>query len=116
MKICIYGAGAIGGFLGTRLAAAGSHVAAIARGATAQSLRTHGWRLDAGGALVTAPARVAEAPAELGVQDLVVIVVKGPALASVAASIAPLLGPETTVVTAMNGRTLVVLSRLRGRL
>ncbi len=103
MKICIYGAGAIGGFLGTRLAAAGGEVVAIARGATGEALRTHGWRLQAGDALVSAPARVAEAPSELGVQDLVVIAVKGPALASVAASIAPLLGPATTVLTAMNG-------------
>ncbi len=103
MKICIYGAGAIGGFLGTRLAAAGSDVAAIARGATAKALREHGWRLQTGGASISAPARVAEVPSELGVQDLVVIAVKGPALASVAASIAPLLGPSTTVLTAMNG-------------
>jgi 2-dehydropantoate 2-reductase len=103
VKICIYGAGAIGGFLGARLAAAGGNVAVIARGATAQSLRTRGWRLETGGALITAPARVAESPADVGVQELVVIAVKGPALASVAASMAPLLGPETTVVTAMNG-------------
>src|SRR5580765_4845155 len=100
MKICIYGAGAIGGFLGTRLAAAGGEVAAIARGATAQALRRHGWRLESGGAAISSPARVAESPAELGVQNLVVISVKGPALASVAASIAPLLGADTTVVTA----------------
>ena len=60
MKICIYGAGAIGGFLGARLAAAGGDVAAIARGKTAQTLRSHGWRLESGGALLTAPARVAE--------------------------------------------------------
>jgi 2-dehydropantoate 2-reductase len=103
VKICIFGAGAIGCFLGTRLAAAGSDVAAIARGATAQALRKHGWRLESGGALINAPARVAEAPAELGVQDLVVIAVKGPALANLAAAIAPLLGAETIVVTAMNG-------------
>src|SRR5260221_188367 len=48
MKICIYGAGAIGGMLGTRLAAAGNPVAAVARGATAQALRAHGWRLESG--------------------------------------------------------------------
>ncbi len=103
MKICIYGAGAIGGFLGTRLAAAGGDVAAVAHGATAQALRTHGWRLEFGGASIGSRAHVVEAPEDLGVQDLVVIAVKGPALASVAASIAPLLGPDTTVVTAMNG-------------
>ena len=75
----------------------------IARGATAQALRTHGWRLATGGVVLTAPARVAESPTQLGVQDLVVVAVKGPALTSVAASMAPLIGPETIVVTAMNG-------------
>ena len=80
MKICIFGAGAIGGFLGTRLAVAGGDVAAIARGVTAQALRKHGWRLETEGKLLSAPARVAESAAELGVQDLVVISVKGPDL------------------------------------
>ena len=103
MRICIFGAGAIGGFLGTRLAATGGDVSAIARGATAQALRKHGWRLETGGKLLGAPARVAEAPGELGTQELVVISVKGPALAGVAATIAPLLGSDTIVVTAMNG-------------
>jgi len=103
MRICIFGAGAIGGFLGTRLAAAGGDVSAIARGATAQALRKHGWRLETEGRLVTAPARVAESPSELGLQDVVVIAVKGPSLLAVAATIAPLLGPDTVVITAMNG-------------
>jgi len=103
VNICIYGAGAIGGFLGARLAAGGRNVAAIARGATARALRDYGWRLEAGGRQIAAPVRVAESPSELGVQDLVVIAVKGPALAGVAATIAPLLGPDTIVLTAMNG-------------
>jgi 2-dehydropantoate 2-reductase len=103
MKICIFGAGAIGGFIGTRLAATGADVSAIARGATAQALRAHGWRLDSAGARVNAPARVAQAPSELGAQDLVVVAVKGPALAGVAEAIAPLLREDTIVLTAMNG-------------
>ncbi|HEY1460844.1 MAG TPA: 2-dehydropantoate 2-reductase [Casimicrobiaceae bacterium] len=103
MRICIVGAGAIGGFIGTRLAAAGNDVSVVARGATAAALRQHGWRLEMSGSLVTAPAKVASAPAELGAQDLVIVAVKGPALASVAASIAPLLHAQTTVFTAMNG-------------
>lgn len=104
MKVCIIGAGAIGGFIGAKLAAAGgSQVSALARGATLDALRTHGWRLQQGGALLQA-ATVAESdPARLGVQDLVVIAVKGPALGAVAVSIAPLLGPETVVLPAMNG-------------
>lgn len=115
MKTCIFGAGAIGGFLGTRLAVAGGEVSAIARGVTAAALRQHGWRLETGGQLLSAPARVAEAPAELGVQELVVITVKGPALGSVATAIAPLLGPDTVVVTAMNGVPWWFLQGFGGR-
>lgn len=104
MKVCIYGAGAIGGFLGTRLARQGLPVSAVARGATAQALRTHGWRLQTAQGLEQAPvAQVSEDPAALGVQDLVVVAVKAPAMASVAAGIGPLLGPGTVVLTAMNG-------------
>ncbi|MBZ8141270.1 2-dehydropantoate 2-reductase [Rubrivivax gelatinosus] len=105
MKVCIIGAGAIGGFIGTRLAARGqAQVGAIARGATLQALRRHGWRLQQGGELIQAPcAQAAAEAAELGVQDLVVIAVKGPALPAVARGIAPLLGPHTRVLPAMNG-------------
>jgi 2-dehydropantoate 2-reductase len=104
MKVCIVGAGAIGGFIGTRLAAAGrADVSALARGATLDALRTHGWRLQQGGQLTQIPARASARPAELGVQDLVVVAVKGPALSPVAQSLAPLLGPHTAVMPAMNG-------------
>ena len=103
MKVTIFGAGAIGGFLGTRLAQSGCEVAAVARGETAVALRAHGWRLRTGNNTVAMPARVAEKPSELGPQDLVVVAVKGPALASVAAAISPLLDRDTIVMTAMNG-------------
>ncbi len=104
MKVCIVGAGAIGGFIGTRLAAAGrAQVTAIARGATLDALRKHGWRLNTAAGLVQAPAQATALAAELGPQDLVVISVKGPALSQVAQRIAPLLGPDTIVMPAMNG-------------
>jgi 2-dehydropantoate 2-reductase len=109
MKVCIIGAGAIGGFIGAKLALAGqAQVSALARGATLQALKQHGWRLrqspEQGGALLSAPVQaVAEQAAELGPQDLVVIAVKGPALPAVAAGIAQLLGPDTRVLPAMNG-------------
>ena len=104
MKVCIYGAGAIGGFIGTRLAATGTcSVAAVARGATLQALREHGWRLRQGGQVLQAPAQAVEDPRDLGVVDLVVLAVKGPALAEVARRMAPLLGPHTRVLPAMNG-------------
>jgi 2-dehydropantoate 2-reductase len=104
MKVCIVGAGAIGGFIGTRLAVGGRcELSALARGATLNALREHGWRLRQGGQLMHAPAHAEQHAAELGVQDLVVIAVKGPALAQVASQIAPLLGPATWVMPAMNG-------------
>jgi 2-dehydropantoate 2-reductase len=103
MKICIVGAGAIGGLIGTRLAAAGNDVSVVARGATAEALCRHGWRLESGGTLVSAPARVATHATELGAQELVIVAVKGPSLASVADGIGPLLHARTIVMTAMNG-------------
>lgn len=104
MKICIYGAGAIGILAGARLAATGRHeVAAVARGATLAALNAHGWRLHTAKGVVQGPARASESPAALGVQDLVVVAVKAPALADVARAIGPLLGPETIVLPAMNG-------------
>ncbi|CAN5799907.1 2-dehydropantoate 2-reductase [soil metagenome] len=104
MKICIYGAGAIGGLIGTRLAAdPGNEVSAVARGATLAALRSHGWRLQIDGALEQAPVNATDDPSSLGVQDLVVVAVKGPAMAAVASNIAPLLGPDTVVMPAMNG-------------
>ncbi len=103
MKVCIFGAGAVGGFLGARLAQSGYDVSAVARGATAAALRKHGLRVQSGDELSSAAVTVAENPADLGAQDLVVVAVKGPAMASVASRIAPLLGADTMVLTAMNG-------------
>ena len=103
-RVCIIGAGAIGGFIGSRLAAAGRvELSALARGATLQALRQQGWRLQTAAGLVQATAHASQHPAELGPQDLVVIAVKGPALTQVARDIAPLLGPDTVVMPAMNG-------------
>lgn len=103
-KVCIVGAGAIGGFIGARLAAAGrTEVSALARGATLQALRQHGWRVHTASGLSQAAARASDDALQIGVQDLVIIAVKGPALTQVARGIAPLLGPETVVLPAMNG-------------
>ena len=91
MKVAIYGAGAIGGWMGVKLAQAGHDVSVVARGATLDALRQHGLRLIEGGVTHTVPVKASEQPADLGVQDLVVVAEKGPAMASVAAHIAPLL-------------------------
>jgi 2-dehydropantoate 2-reductase len=103
MKVCIVGAGAIGGLIGTRLAAAGVSTSALARGATLDALRRHGWRLDTAQGRVSAPVQASDSAAALGVHDLVVVAVKAPALPALAPSLAPLIGPGTLVLPAMNG-------------
>ncbi|MES2262740.1 MAG: 2-dehydropantoate 2-reductase [Pseudomonadota bacterium] len=102
-KIAIYGVGAVGGLIAARLALAGHPVSAIARGRTLSALQQKGLRIDGASGIETVHIRAEEEPASLGVQDFVIITVKGPALPEIAAKIAPLIGPHTTVVTAMNG-------------
>jgi 2-dehydropantoate 2-reductase len=102
-KVCIYGAGAIGGWIGAGLAAAGCELGVVARGVTLEALRRDGLRLSQEGTTTTHAVHAESEPALLGVQDLVVIAVKAPALPEVARRITPLLGPHTVVLTAMNG-------------
>ncbi len=107
MKICIYGIGAIGGLIGSRLASHGMDVSAVARGATLNTLQRDGLTLIEGGPeqpkTTRHPIRAAQDPAELGPQDVVVLSVKATAMPDVAARIAPLIGPDTTVLSTMNG-------------
>ncbi len=107
MKVCIYGAGAVGGLLGARFAGSGDvDVCAVARGATLSALRAHGFRVrpaPGAAAVREAPVRAAESASEFGVQDLVVVAVKATSLAAVAVQLAPLIGPQTIVLPAMNG-------------
>ena len=105
LKVCVVGAGAIGGFLGTRLAASGAaNVAALARGTTLAALRDHGWRLEENGAVTTAPVTLAsDDPRDLGPQDLLIIAVKAPALPALAPTLKPLIGSHTLLLPAMNG-------------
>lgn len=103
MKVCIYGAGAIGGHLAARLASGGSEVSLVARGAQFAALQSRGLAVGTPeGALRCRPAVSAD-PREFGPQDAVIVAVKAPALPAVAAGIAPLLGPDTAVIFAMNG-------------
>ena len=103
MKVCIYGAGAIGGWIGAGLAQAGSRLNVVARGATLEALQRDGLSVMRGDQRTRVAVNAVADPADLGAQDLVVIAVKAPALPAVAAQIAPLLGPDTIVLTAMNG-------------
>lgn len=102
-RVCIYGAGAIGGWLGEGLARAGCEVSVVARGATLDALKQHGLRVRDGDDERQASVQAVANPIGLGVQDLVVIAVKAPSLREIAAQVAPLVGPRTVVLTAMNG-------------
>jgi len=102
-KVAIVGAGAIGGWMGVHLARAGAQVSVLARGDTLQALQKNGLQMHQSSELLTVPVAASQDAAALGVQDLVVISVKAPALASVAAQVGPLIGPHTVVLTAMNG-------------
>ena len=102
-KIAIVGAGAIGGWMGVHLARTGAQLSVLARGDTLAALQQNGLQLHQGGELHTVAVKASNDAAVLGVQDLVVISVKAPALASVAAQVGPLIGPDTVVLTAMNG-------------
>jgi 2-dehydropantoate 2-reductase len=103
MKICIYGAGAIGGWIGAGLAQAGERLNVVARGATLEALQQGGLSLMRGDLRTRVPVNAVADPESLGTQDLVVIAVKAPALAGVAERIGPLIGPDTIVLVAMNG-------------
>ncbi len=103
MKIGVFGAGAIGGHLALRLARGGADVSIVARGAHLDAVRAKGITVHAPDGTFTARVRASADPRELGPQDAVLVTVKAPALPSVAAGIAPLLGPDTPVIFVMNG-------------
>ncbi|HSH69585.1 MAG TPA: 2-dehydropantoate 2-reductase N-terminal domain-containing protein, partial [Deferrisomatales bacterium] len=102
-QVCIYGAGAVGGFIGAHLARSGCQVSAVARGNTLSALRRHGLRVQTGDGLIAQRVVATDDPSALGVQDLVVVAVKAQSLAQIAPRIPPLVGPRTTILTAMNG-------------
>ena len=107
MRICIVGLGAIGGlfagWLGGGLAPASLRLSALARGATLAAVQRHGLQFESAGVITTVPLHAAADPAALGKQDLVVVAVKGPALAGVAPAVQALCDSHTQVLVAMNG-------------
>ena len=103
MKVCVFGAGAIGGHLAVRLVRGGADVSVVARGAQLAAIRQAGLKVIAADGEFEARVRASADPAELGAQDAVLVTVKAPALPEVAATIAPLLGPDTPVAFVMNG-------------
>jgi 2-dehydropantoate 2-reductase len=108
MRVCVVGLGAVGGlfagWLGTRLPGSALRLSALARGATLHAVRERGLMLSAADSSEQSlPLTVSDDPLALGEQDLVIVAVKGPALAAVAGAVAALCGPRTSVLVAMNG-------------
>jgi 2-dehydropantoate 2-reductase len=103
MKVCIYGAGAIGGYLGVQLARAQADVSLVARGAHLAAMRENGLKLLIGDEEHVVRPRCTDNPAELGAQDFVIICLKAHSITGVLSQMQPLLGPNTRIVTAVNG-------------
>jgi len=103
MKICIFGAGAIGGYMGVKLAQAGADLSLVARGPHLAAMREKGLTLVEGDKTTTVPVTASDDPADLGPQDYVVITLKAHSVPPVVARMQPLLGPDTTVVMGVNG-------------
>ena len=103
MKVCIYGAGAIGGYMGALMHRTGAEVSFVARGAHLEAMRRDGVRVLMDGRELVARPACTDDPAELGPQDYVVIALKAHSVPGVVDSMQPLLGNDTGIITAVNG-------------
>ena len=103
MKVCVFGAGAIGTHIAARLAKGGAEVSVVARGTQLAAFQANGLRVHAADGEIEARVAASADAGTLGPQDVVVVTVKAPSLPSVAAGIGPLLGPDTAVAFVMNG-------------
>ncbi|WP_299739725.1 2-dehydropantoate 2-reductase [uncultured Roseobacter sp.] len=103
MKICIFGAGAIGGYMGAKLAQAGAEVSLVARGPHLAAMRANGLTLIEESGQSNVPVNVSEDPAALGPQDYVIVTLKAHSVPPVVDKMQPLIGPETTIVSGVNG-------------
>ena len=115
MRICIFGAGAVGGHFAVQLAAAGHEVSVVARGAHLEAMRRNGLTLLKGERRIVARVRAAERPAALGRMDHVLVTLKATGLAALAEGIGPLLGRDTGVIFAQNGIPWWYAQGLAGR-
>jgi 2-dehydropantoate 2-reductase len=115
MKICVYGAGAVGGLIAAWLSRSRHEVSVVARGPHLEAIRQSGLRVRerASGKVEAHSIRAESDPARLGPQDYVIVAVKAQSLPEVAESIAPLVGDETSILTAMNGVPWWFFARLK---
>src|SRR6478735_8527157 len=103
MRICIFGAGAVGSHLAVRLARAGHEVSCVMRGAHLEAVRANGLKLRVGDSELSAKVNASGDPAQLGAQDVVISTLKATALTGLVSSIKPLLQDDTAIVFAQNG-------------
>lgn len=104
MKICIFGAGAIGGYMAVKLVQAGVDVSIVARGPHLAAIQSRGLKLiEEGADPVTVPVRASANAADLGVQDYVIVTLKAHSVPPVVGAMQPLIGPDTTIVSGVNG-------------
>lgn len=103
MKVCIYGAGAIGGYLGVQLAQADADVSLVARGAHLAAMKANGLRLLIGDEERVVHPRCTDNPADLGPQDFIIICLKAHSITGVIDAMKPLIGSHTRIITAVNG-------------
>lgn len=117
MKICIFGAGAIGGYMGVKLVQAGAEVSLVARGPHLAAMKEYGLTLvEEGMDKVTVPVRACEDPVELGPQDYLIITLKAHSVPLVVEKMQPLIGESTTIVTGVNGVPWWYFHKLEGPL
>ena len=114
MKVCIFGAGAIGGYMGVKLAKAGADVSLVARGPHLAAMQEKGLTLMEEGEATTVPVTASDDPAALGVQDYVIVTLKAHSVPPVVAKMAPLIGPNTTIVSGVNGVPWWYFHKLEG--
>ena len=102
-RICIFGAGAIGGYLAAALHEAGAEVSLVARGPHLEAIRAEGLGLEKDGTTTRSHLPASDRPADLGPQDYVILAIKAHTIAMIIDDLMPLLGPDTAVVPAVNG-------------
>ncbi|MEM6740725.1 MAG: 2-dehydropantoate 2-reductase [Pseudomonadota bacterium] len=103
MKICIFGAGAIGGYMGAKLAQAGADVSLVARGPHLAAMQANGLRLIEAAGEVTVPVTASDRAEDLGPQDYVIVTLKAHSVPPVVPKMQPLIGADTTIVSGVNG-------------
>jgi 2-dehydropantoate 2-reductase len=114
MNVCIFGAGAIGGYMGVKLAKAGADVSLVARGPHLAAMQEKGLTLIEEGETTTVPVTASDDPAALGVQDYVIVTLKAHSVPPVVSKMAPLIGPNTTIVSGVNGVPWWYFHKLEG--